>query len=128
MKKVKLQRKITNIVCRRLSLRDAWQFGMKIREIAAYIEGRCDTLYINPEGGSASEQAWWERNIVTVITHEDIHLIFYKLGLNTANEQFDNERIFKNTSRNHFLVDGNWDWLDYKWEWKCGQWIRKISF
>jgi hypothetical protein len=123
---IKILKKFTNIVVHSLSWLEQMrmtQRGERIESVAAFtIENNAETLYLHKEGSFIKNQVFWEENIVTVMTHEKIHIILYQMGLDRESTMMD--KVFRSISKSNFFVDGDWEWLKGKWRWDGEKWSR----
>lgn len=121
---IKLLKKFTNIVVRSLPWLEQWRMGTKVSDVAAFLFPHdLETLYIHKEGKHILDSYYWEENLVTVMTHEQIHATLRKNKLYKENEGFDN--VFPNIPKSNFFVDGKWKWLKGKWRWDGEKWDKK---
>jgi len=124
VKKVKVEKKITNVVPRRLTALET--MFEKVENICGLIYlSNPETLILNVDGKNCN-QPFMERNLHVLLTHETIHKVLRELGEDQHNG-FDHPKKFRNIRRSQFLVDCDWKWLDYKWKWRYGKWIKKTS-
>lgn len=70
-----------------------------------------EVLAINLNGIFARDQKFWEKNIVVIITHENLHSLIFRLEGLMACRSLD--ILWKSTWKSRFLVDGRTKW--FKW-------------
>jgi len=123
---IKLLKKFTNIVVRSLPWLERYrliQKGISISRVAAFVTPKdLETLYLHKEGTFIKNRIYWEENIVTVITHEKLHIILHQMKLDHESDMLD--KVFPIISKSHFFVDGDWEWLKGKWRWDGEKWSR----
>jgi len=105
---IKIWKKITNIVIRRLPLKERILNTEYLRVPAFLFTTDTDTLCINPDFAK-----WFKGNYIqddellwtAIITHEELHKILMEFDCDKL------DRIAASIGKSMFFVDCDWNWL-----------------
>jgi hypothetical protein len=107
---IKIWKKITDIVIRRLPAKERFLNQDYLRVPAFLFTTDTDTLCINPDFAK-----WLKGNYIkddellwtAIITHEELHRILIEFG-----KDYDKiDSVAPTVHKNIFFVTGDWDWL-----------------
>lgn len=101
--RLELERKITEILF-------SWRFWFERRTVAFTDPLRPSTMFINLSYRQIHSPKFWINNLVTILTHENIHRIIAKIIDEKTCKQLDN--LFEYIPENNFFVDGDWKWIE----------------
>jgi len=112
---LKLIRKITNI------LFNSTRYWREPKVVGWVNHGSLfnHTFFINTSGKRTKQQSWWEQNLVTILTHETLHIVIFKLHGDYMSDMLDN--IAPKVKHNHIFVDCDWNGIPKRWK----KWIKK---